>query len=234
MRLDSIKELIFEAEELYEIVSNHRKISKAKVKTIFEHLRSSLEYSIQDINNNLSLPKKNNKSEKVYFPFAGTLDGFEQNIDKNWPLIKQELPTVYDAMIDLHAFDNNQSWLKVLCDLSNHVKHIDSIEIHNDSEVINNASLSVNGNNIIEFDGPAALTNTIEFNGCTIGGKKLDDIIFKNGEIKTLKEGEISFDFRITKDRKIIVGDKQIDLLPFLDNALLRLKGFINTIYDIL
>ena len=80
MREESIRELLDEVKETFEIISSHKKISKPKVKSIFEHLRSSLEYAAQDINSKMPKVK-----EKLYFPYANNESEFEKSLKKNLP-----------------------------------------------------------------------------------------------------------------------------------------------------
>mgnify|MGYP003601982467 CR=1 FL=1 len=61
MRKDSIGELLMEVKEIVEIISSHKKISRPKVKSVLEHLRSCLEYSAQDISCTLHIPNLKKK-----------------------------------------------------------------------------------------------------------------------------------------------------------------------------
>jgi hypothetical protein len=62
----------------------------------------------------------------------------------------------------------------------------------------------------------------------------MDDFIFDQGEIKITKKGDVSVNFKITKDRKIIVGEDQTDLLPFLEECIKNTEQFINDLYQLL
>lgn len=224
MRKDSILELIEEAKDTYQIILNHKKISKPKVKSILEHLRSCLEYAVQDINLRLSKPQS---KDRLYFPYGKTLEKFEEVADKKLPLLKIELPKIYEKIIELHSFKEDDSWLKTLCDLTNHTKHDNSIQIAHDSEVVKSISVFSGGMGLIQAGSGTKAT----WSGNTINGKTTDDFILDQDKLMITKKGEVSVDFKITKDRKILVGVGELDLLPFLDNAIQCIENFIEHLY---
>jgi hypothetical protein len=225
MRKDDINELIAEVKETYIVISDYKKISKPKVKAIFEHLRSCLEYAIQDINIKFSKP---NPTDRLYFPYGETLEKLLAVIEKKLPLLKEELPEIYDEIILLHEFNENSSWLKTLCDLTNHAKHDSAIQITHESEVIKSMLISAGGFPLIEI-GPHT---QLHWSGNTVNGKTTDDFNVHNNEISVKKRGDISVDFKITKDKKILVGGSKLDLLPFLNNAIQRIENFIVQLYE--
>ncbi len=53
-----VDELLKDIEEQLISIKKYKKITKVKLKSIFENLRSSLEYMAQDINSALSRPGK--------------------------------------------------------------------------------------------------------------------------------------------------------------------------------
>lgn len=225
MRKDSILELIEEAEDTYQIISNHKKISKPKVKSILEHLRSCLEYAVQDINLRLSKPQS---KDRLYFPYGKTLEKFEEVAHKKLPLLKIELPELYEEIIVLHDFKEDDSWLKTLCDLTNHTKHDNSIQIAHDSEVVKSISVFAGGMGLIQVASGTKVT----WSGNIVNGKTTDDFILDQDNLMVTKKGEVSVDFKITKDRKILIGDNALDLLPFLRNSIDYIEVFINKLYS--
>lgn len=224
MRKASIDELLEDVKETYQIISSHKKISRPKVKSILEHLRSCLEYAAQDINAKLSIPKK-----RFYFPYGDTLKKLEEETQKNLPLLRVERPEIFDEIKKLHNFENGSIWLKIFCDLTNDTKHKDALDIKSDQEVVKSISVSAGGVNLLQACGQSS---NIVFTGCRVNGMLMDDFIVNNGEVKVTKKGNIPVNFRITKDRKILIGENQMDLLPFLDSCIMNIDSFIKILYE--
>lgn len=224
MRKEDIKDLIAEAKEIQSIIVNYTKIPKPKVKTILEHLRSCLEYAIYDINSKLSSPRP---VDRLYFPYAENLKNFDATIDKKFPLLKTEFPEVYNEMVKLHDFKDDTSWIKILCDLTNYTKHKGAIPINHESEVFKSTLISIGGKPLFDL-GPDAKLEVI---GGTYKGKSFDDFVIVNDQLSITKKGDLSFDFKITKDKKILVGDDSIDLIPFLSHSTYLIENFCTNLY---
>ena len=82
-----VDELLKDIEEQLISIKKYKKITKVKLKSIFENLRSSLEYMAQDINSALSRPGK-----RVYFPYGDTIENFKNSINQNLPNLQSEYP----------------------------------------------------------------------------------------------------------------------------------------------
>ena len=59
-------------------------------------------------------------------------------------------------------------------------------------------------------------------------------LVVNKGEVNITKKGAVPINFKITKDRKILVGDEEIDLLPFLDSSIKSIESFVDELYGIL
>lgn len=223
MRKDSIDELLDEVKENFLLISSYKKIPRPKVKTIMEHLRSCLEYAAQDINSKLSVPKS-----RFYFPYGDTPENLDAAIQKNLPLLKVEKPEIFDEILELHNFESGGEWLKNLCDLTNHAKHKDAIEIKSVQEKVNTVTVTAGGVNLLKACGESS---GISFFNCSVNGKKIDDFVIDKGVVNIIKKGELPIDFKITKDRKILVGEQEIDLLPFLDLSIKSIELFVDALY---
>lgn len=226
MRKDAIDELLEEAKENFLLISSYKKIPRPKVKTIMEHLRSCLEYAAQDINSKLSIPKS-----RFYFPYGDTPESLDAAIQKNLPLLKVEKREIFDAILKLHNFESGGQWLKNLCDLTNHAKHKDAIEIKSDQEKVRAVMVAAGGSNFGRICGESS---NITVTNCFVKGKKIDDFVVDKGTVKITKKGELPIDVKITKDRKILVGDQQLDLLLFLKTSIYKIESFINNLYKII
>ena len=223
MRKDNIDELLEDVKENFLLISSYKKIPRPKVKTIMEHLRSCLEYSAQDINSKLSVPKS-----RFYFPYGDTPDSLDAAIQKNLPLLKAEKPEIFDEILKLHSFESGGEWLKNLCDLTNHAKHNDAIEIKSDHEKVNAVMVAAGGMNLFHIGGESS---NIRVTNCSVNGKKIDDFVINKGVVNITKKGELPIDFKITKDRKILVGEQEIDLLPFWDLSIKSIELFVDALY---
>ena len=73
-----VEELLMAVDESINSLKGYNKITKVKVKSILEHLRSSLDFIAKDINDKLSQPK-----ERLYFPYGKDKKSFEDRMAKN-------------------------------------------------------------------------------------------------------------------------------------------------------
>ncbi|OOW11980.1 hypothetical protein [Acinetobacter sp. MF4640] len=226
MRKDSIYELLEDVKETFLLISGYKKIPPPKVKTMLEHLRSCLEYAAQDINSKLSAPKV-----RFYFPYGKNLETLVDSTQKNLPLLQAERPDIFAEIIKLHNFESDGEWLKSLCDMTNHTKHKNAIDIKSDHEKVKSVMITAGGMNLLHACGESS---NITFTNCSVNGQKLDDFVVNKGEVNITKKGTVPINFKITKDRKILVGDEEIDLLPFLDSSIKNIESFIDQLYEIL
>lgn len=75
------------------------------------------------------------------------------------------------------------------------------------------------------------LFKNIRVTNCSVNGKKNDDFVIDKGVVNITKKGELPIDFKITKDRKILVGEQEIDLLPFWDLSIKSIELFVDALY---
>ncbi|MDS7956789.1 MULTISPECIES: hypothetical protein [unclassified Acinetobacter] len=227
MRKESILELIEEAREIYSIINSHRNISKPKVKTIFEHLRSSLDYLAKDINDNLKVPSK----IKLYFPYGANEEAFYKSIKRNFPSLQSEISEIYEELLNIQSFQSRDDWLPKLCSLTNEVKHNNPLDIRHSSETVNSVIAEVNNMGLISIGGSSSNIKVRDF---FVDGKRIDDFIYDKGKIEITRKGDIPINFKITKDKKILIGDELLDLLPFLDKCINNIYLLTNRIYLVL
>lgn len=201
MRKESIKELLDEVKETFEIISSHKNISKPKVK------------------------------EKLYFPYASNESEFEKSIKRNLPDLELHFPKIYLEVKSIQSFVCNSNWLTTMCTLTNDAKHNNAIDIHRDDEIVKAASISAGSVNLAYLGGNCS---NIRFINTRVNGVLTDDFVYDQGEVVITKKGDIAINYKITKDRKIIVGNDQIDLLPFLDGCIANTENFITRLYKLL
>ncbi|HAV4559884.1 TPA: hypothetical protein JIS15_09930 [Acinetobacter baumannii] len=226
MRKESILELIDEVDETLITIRSYRKISRPKVKSIFEHMRSALEYLAQDINEKLVKPKKG-----ISFPYGLTKELFDNSINKNFSALSTDLPDIYNEILQIQPFSCGDDWLNKLCKLTNDAKHKDAIDIKHNGEVVKSASINMGPIGFVNL-GPNSKNIVVQ--NIRVDGKRYDDFIYDEGKLLVTRKGELSIDFKITKDKKILIGDDLLDLIPFLEKCQINLKIFIEKIYSII
>lgn len=200
MRKESIKELLDEVKETFEIV----------VIQIFQ---------------------KPKVKEKLYFPYASNESEFEKSIKRNLPDLELHFPKIYLEVKSIQSFVCNSNWLTTMCTLTNDAKHNNAIDIHRDDEIVKAASISAGGVNLAYLGGNFS---NIRFINTRVNGVLIDDFVYDQREVVITKKGDIAINYKITKDRKIIVGNDQIDLLPFLDGCIANTENFITRLYKLL
>ncbi|MEX0165338.1 hypothetical protein MRBLPD1_003857 [Pseudomonas brassicacearum] len=94
------------------------KVLRPKIKSCFEHLRSALEYSAQDIWRSYT-----RKQNSVYFPYGRTEDDFNKSLNRNLPALKEQAPDLYKMVEALQPHKCGSDWLYELCRHTNFNKH---------------------------------------------------------------------------------------------------------------
>ncbi len=169
--------------------------------------------------------------EKFYFPYASNESEFEKSIKRNLPDLELHFPKIYLEVKSIQSFVCNSNWLTTMCTLTNDAKHNNAIDIHRDDEIVKAASISAGGVNLAYLGGNCS---NIRFINTRVNGVLTDDFVYDQGEVVITKKGDIAINYKITKDRKIIVGNDQIDLLPFLDGCIANTENFITRLYKLL
>lgn len=113
-----VEELLMAVDESINSLKGYNKITKVKVKSILEHLRSSLDFIAKDINDKLSQPK-----ERLYFPYGKDKKSFEDRMAKNLKGLDVELPSIYRLISELQPHQCADDWLITMCSLTNTMKH---------------------------------------------------------------------------------------------------------------
>ncbi|MHA3104800.1 hypothetical protein [Acinetobacter sp. ANC 3791] len=183
-------------------------------------MRSCLEYAAQDINSHLSIPKR-----RFYFPYGDSIEKLNESVQGNLLLLRNELPKVYNEIVELHNLKLGNQWLKNLCDLTNHAKHTNAIEIISDHDDIKEVKIAAGGVNLFHGIGNCSVT----FTNCKVNNQAIDDFVLNGGEIQVTKKREIPINFRIIKDRKILINNSntEIYLLPFLESSIKSIDLFV-------
>ena len=118
---ESVENNIVQISEKYEAARGDENVSeilKPVVKSSFEHLRSVLEYTAQDI-----WASYTTKKNSPYFPFGKDESTFIKSANKNLPGLVTQRLDIYGLLESLQPHKSGDDWLPVLCSKTNFNKH---------------------------------------------------------------------------------------------------------------
>lgn len=185
--LSFVEEDISQIDVAYEVArkdESQLQVLRPKIKSCFENLRSSLEYSAQDIW--ASYTKKKNS---VYFPYGKNEQDFLVSTKKNLPALKEQRSDIFSLIERLQPHACGDDWLYELCKHTNFNKHN-----RLSHQVRKNSSKSTTTfGNILRMDGAGAAT----FQDCYVGNQpmaKNGTFVFSSGR----KVAEMNEDLNVT------------------------------------
>jgi hypothetical protein len=219
-------DLLLEVEENLEAMKKTQQIRPVKVKSMLEHLRSSLEYVANDTYDKYVSPTQTNRP-KIFFPYGEQkfIDNFfTQKLKINPP----SSSPLYEIFNSIQDFRTGEDSLTMMCNLTNEVKHRQPIPLEEDSSV-KNIDVSIDGFGLLNVTNP----NQIVFKNNSMNGQKVEDFTFENGKLEKTGNG-ISVNINITEDKKIRFHGVDYEVIPFIELCLGRLRIFINEAYDVL
>lgn len=219
-------ELLLEVEENLETMKQTQNIRPVKVKSMLEHLRSSLEYVANDTYDKYVKPTQTTRP-KIYFPYGEQkfIDKFfTQKLNINPP----SSSPLYEIFNSIQDFRTGEDTLTVMCNLTNEVKHRQPIPLEEENE-IKDISVTVDGFGLINADR----TGKIIFRNNFVNGQKIEDFTFENGKFEKSGNG-IPVNIIITEDKKIRFHGHDYEVVSFIELCLAKLKIFIKEAYDAL
>lgn len=223
-----IGDLLKEVDQHFKDIKSFKIITKNKIRSVILDLASILDYASNHI---ADISSK--RSRKPQFPYANiyiSIEEFEKNFEKMFPSIIVNHNEIYNLILSMQHFKTETPWLFQLIEFNNFNKHNGITEVKSKEGKIYE-SLVVNGMSIVGGD----LSNsTIRFRNTMVNGRYVDDIDFNKGSIEVVKKREASFDFKITKDKKIVYGNNEIEIIPFLDKCIINIHNFIVKLFKIL
>lgn len=227
-----VDELLKDIEEQLISIRKYKKITKVKLKSILENLRSSLEYMAQDINSALS-----KKGTRIYFPYGDTKEKFEQSIDRNLQAIQSEYPAIYDYIECLQPHKNNgDDWLVNMCDLTNRAKHKGLLEVENkgnDNVVLSSGGIPIFGfidceNSIIK--GPKIYVRNKD--GSLTDQGMIGTYYIDGENVEIIEENNPLVDFSIVEKKKLVIdGKTPTEVIPFLEKCFNKISKFSTDVY---
>lgn len=227
-----VDELLKDIEEQLISIKKYKKITKVKLKSILENLRSSLEYMAQDINSALS-----KKRERVYFPYGDTIENFKKRINQNLPAIQSEYPALYDFIEHLQPHKNNgDKWLVDMCRITNDAKHKKLLEVKNegnDNVVLSSGGIPIFGfidceNSIIE--GPQIYVRNKD--GSLTDQGMMGTYYIDGENVEVIEESNPLVDFSIVEKKKLVIDEETpIEVIPFLEKCFNKISQFSTDVY---
>ena len=219
-------DLLLEVEENLETMKKTQQIRPVKVKSMLEHLRSSLEYVANDAYDKYVSPVPS-KRPKIFFPYGEQkfIDNFFTQKLKINPPSSSPLNEVFNSIQDFRTCEDT---LTMMCNLTNEVKHRKPIPLEEESSV-KDINVRIDGFGIFNVANP----NRVVFKNNSINGQKLEDFTFENGKLERTGNG-IPVNIVITEDKKIRFHGEDYEVVPFIESCLIRLRIFINEAYDVL
>ncbi|PQJ23368.1 hypothetical protein [Tenacibaculum sp. SG-28] len=98
----------------------------------------------------------------------------------------------------------------------------------------NNLNKTENKDKVQSVNLPGAFhvsdTSNISFTNTLVNGKKVEDLVIKNGEIVS----SIDVQFKIVKENKMFFLNREIEIIPFLKKALSEVDNIKQRMYSVL
>lgn len=238
MRFADIKELLAEVEEIASTLSDSyekaRKdstvlqISRVKVKSALEHLRSILDYCAVDV----YMHVYGSKPGKLYFPYAKNEALFNKHLASNFKALRQRNPKIYNLMASVQPHVSGSNWLTELCGYTNTNKH------NNLTPQVRKTKDSVTIGNLVKLSGNSTVTivnSTV--NGVQIGKDSSTPVTISDAmtdeEIASQLNPEnpyISIT-RFAEEVKFFIDGSSNDALEFIQDTRERISILVSQLY---
>lgn len=198
-----------------------------RIKSCLEHLRSGLEYLANDIYDKLTNIPENQRKD-IYFPYGKPV--FIEKYLSRLSTSHETIQILREFLTSIQPYHTGEEWLVMMCNLTNDAKHRRPIPLDKE-EVITSQTISAGGVNLIHIAG--AGTGRVQFEGCFVNGRPLQDFVYDNGKITSSGIG-IPASLNITKEKKIRFHGHDYEVIPFLEKCFNELQIFIKKGYSIL
>lgn len=237
-RISDINELIHEVEEissdisdLYENAkkdSGVQQISKAKIKSALEHLRSILDYCALDA----YLHVYGVNPGKIYFPYAKNEALFNKHLANSFKSLRQRNQKIYDIVASVQPHMSGSNWLIDLCGYTNTNKH------NNLTPQVKKTKDSVTIGNLVKLSGNSTVTFVNStFNGVPIGKDCSNPVTISD----SMSDAEITSQLnpdnpylvvtRMSDEVKFYIEHSNNDALEFIQDAKTKISCFVSRLY---
>lgn len=233
-RISDINELMLEVEELSSTISdfyekakkdsNVQQISKAKIKSALEHLRSVLDYCALDAY--LYVYGKN--PGKIYFPYAKNEALFNKHLASSFKSLRQRNQKIYDIFASVQPHMSGSNWLVDLCGYTNTNKH------NNLTSQVKKTKDSITIGNLIKLSGNSSVTfiNSM-VNGIQIGKDSSTPVTISDSMSDAEITSQINPDnpyllvTRMSDEVKFFIEGSNNDALEFIQNAKIKISHLV-------
>lgn len=225
MNREGAIDLLNDVEDSLSLLKKNDCITPVKVKSMLEHMRSSLEYIANDIYDKECV-RKDEKRPNIYFPFGKPVF-VEKFFTKHLRLKSPNDSRLFDLITSLQDYHTGDNWLDMMCNLTNDAKHRKPISL--EKEEITSRMISAGGVNLIQMTGNCSVL----FEGNFVNGQKVQDFTYENGDFTTKGNG-IAINITITKENKIRFHGHDYEVIPYIEKCLVKLKTFHTAAYELL
>lgn len=238
-RLADIKELLAEVEEIsaslvaaYEQAKSDRtvlQISRAKVKSALEHLRSVLDYCALDVYMRVYATKPG----KLYFPYGKNEALFHKHLASSFKGLREKNSKLYGLVASVQPHVSGSNWLVDLCGYTNTNKH------DNLTSQVKKSIDSVAVGNLIKVSG----NSTVTFVNSTVNGVQIGKDASTPATISdAMTDEEIAEQLnpdnpyipitRVAEEVKFFIEGSGNDALAFIQDSTARVSAFVGQLYD--
>lgn len=219
-------DLLQEVEESLESMKQTQHVKPVKVKSMLEHLRSSLEYVANDAYDKYASTSSSERP-KIYFPY-GEKKFIDSFFRKKLNVASPSTSPLYEIFSSIQGYSTSEDWLEMMCNLTNEVKHRQPIPLDEDISV-KDISVSVDGLGLIRVANSAKVL----FKNNYANGQRVEDFTLQDGKFETSGNG-IPLNITITEEKKIRFHGKDYEVIPFIESCLNKIRVFVNEAYDAL
>lgn len=238
-RLADIKELLAEVEEISEnlvAAYAHAKsdrtvfqISRAKVKSALEHLRSVLDYCALDV----YMRVYGTKPGKLYFPYGKNEALFNKHLAGSFKGLREKNFKLYGLVASIQPHVSGSNWLVDLCGYTNINKH------DNLTSQIKKSIDSVAVGNLVKVAG----NSTVTFVNSTVNGVQIGKDASTPATISdAMTDEEIAEQLnpdnpyipitRVAEEVMFFIEGSDNDALAFIQDSTARVSEFVSQLYD--
>jgi len=237
-RIADINELLAEIEEIATTLSDSyekaksdstvSQISRVKVKSALEHLRSILDYCALDV----YMHVYGSKPGKLYFPYAKNEALFNKHLAKSFNALRHKAPKIYYLMASVQPHISGSNWLIDLCGYTNTNKHNNltpQVKKSKDSVTIGNL-FKVSGNSSVTF-----VNSTV--NGVQIGKDSSTPVTISDAMTNEEIAAQLNPDnpyipvSRVAEEVKFFIEGSANDALAFIQDAKERITKLVGQLY---
>lgn len=237
--LDDVKSKLDEIEILYQTSKTNEAIDKINnplVKSTLENLRSVLDYSANDIYEYVycnSLAKR----KRIYFPYADTKGRFKEIIAKSFPGLKIKNEKIYNCVLSIQSFTQNEPFLYELCNLTNYFKHnnIKKQKRINEGNITTDLKFKDMSGGFIRLEGNSqvSLSNCTFSNGDKIA--TVNKLELSNSKSANEINEELKNELIVEREYERVKFDIDgLDIYALIRNSYHHIKNYVNELYRII